>query len=183
MGIGSRRTPAQTLGVIEQLAARLGGEGWTLRTGLSPGADQAFYAGARRRGGAIELYLPWPGFEEQVRLPGEGEEVSVCQAPTPAAYELAARHHRAWDRRRWQQLARSEQALLARDVQQVLGCALDAPAEQVVCWTPDGALDGESALAQGTGQALRVAHSHGVPVLNLARPGHLAAARALRVAG
>jgi hypothetical protein len=38
-----------------------------------------------------------------------------------------------------------------------------------VCWTADGSLDGEKLYEDGTGQALRIASEHGVPVLNLAR--------------
>lgn len=38
---------------------------------MSPGADRAFYWGARAVGGRMELYLPWPGFEADV---WEGDE-------------------------------------------------------------------------------------------------------------
>jgi hypothetical protein len=171
-GIGSRRTPAATLELFESAAAGLAERGFILRTGLSPGADQAFYRGARAGGGEIELYLPWPGFEAHARDAREAQRVHTLERPSPAAYELAARFHRAWDGRGWGELESEEQARLARDAHQVLGAGLDSPAACVVCWTPDGGLDGESPRAEGTGQALRIAHRHGVPVLNLARPEH-----------
>jgi hypothetical protein len=57
----------------------------------------------------------------------------------------------------------------------VLGPDLAVPATLVVCWTQDGSVDGADPRAGGTGQALRIAHHHGVPVLNLSRPAHLRA--------
>ena len=173
-GIGSRGAPAATLELIESIAARLARGGWVLRTGLSPGADQAFYRGALGGGGGIELYLPWPGFRAEARREGEESRVHELPRPSPAAHALAARFHRAWDGRAWAQLDEGERALLARDAHQVLGTQLDAPAACVVCWTPDGGLDGSDPRAEGTGQALRIAHHHGVPVYNVARPEHAA---------
>jgi hypothetical protein len=180
-GIGSRATPAPALELIESIAARLARGGWVLRTGLSPGADQAFYRGALAGGGEIELYLPWPGFCEAARRGGEGSRVRELPRPSPAAHALAARLHRGWDGRAWAQLGEDERALLSRDAHQVLGADLDSCAACVVCWTPDGGLDGSDPRAEGTGQALRIAHHHGVPVYNLARPEH--AARALELGG
>jgi hypothetical protein len=165
---------------IEALAARLAREGWVLRTGLSPGADQAFYRGARSAQGVIELYLPWPGFEAAARDAREGSEVRELACPSPEAYELGGRFHRAWHGRGWDALTEAERALLARDSHQVLGADLRSPAEWVICWTPDGGLDGEDPRSQGTGQALRIAAHYGIPVLNLARPEH---ARRVRVLG
>jgi hypothetical protein len=165
-GIGSRQTPPDVLALMEALAEQLAGQGWTLRTGLSPGADQAFYRGAHRGGGEVELYLPWPGFEAGARL--EGGDERVLPEPSGAACELAARFHPRWDA-----LAQDARRLLARDAHEVLGADLLSPAELVACWTADAGLDGGGLYADGTGQALRIAHHHGVPVFNLARPEHV----------
>lgn len=146
--------------------------GWVLRTGFSPGADQAFYNGARAAGGPIELHLPWPGFEEDKRDTMDG--VRVCGELVQEAYDIASRFHPQWDA-----LELSERHLRARDVQLILGEGFDEPVQIVICWTPDGSLDGSSPLAGGTGQGLRLAHHHGIPVLNLARPEHLRRALAL----
>jgi hypothetical protein len=181
-GIGSRRTPAAALELIEAIAAGLAGGGWVLRTGLSPGADQAFYRGARAGRGGVELYLPCPRFQSHARIGGEGSSVRVLARPSRAAMQLAARFYRAWDGREWDQLDENERALLARDVHQVLGADLDSPVASVVCWTPDGGLDGSDPRSQGTGQALRVAHDHAIPVFNLARPEHALLVRELRLA-
>jgi hypothetical protein len=184
-GIGARETPPATLRLMEALASQLAGEGWTLRTGLSPGADQAFHRGALQAGGRVELYLPWPGFEEAARASAaahagrdhdrffDDEMFFVLGAPTPGACKLASSFHPAWEG-----LDREERLLRSRDVHQVLGERLDDPVSFVVCWTPDGSLDGAGREAGATGQALRVAHHHRIPVFNLARPEHARLARA-----
>lgn len=149
-------------------ATRLAQGGWTLRTGMSPGADQAFYAGAVAGRGGIELYLPWPDFEARARSRAENPGVSVLSEPTQGARSLAARFHPGWST-----LCERDRRLRARDVHQVLGADLSLPAMLVVCWTADGSLDGSGPSVGGTGQALRIAHHHGIPVLNLSRPEHL----------
>jgi hypothetical protein len=140
-----------------------------LRTGASPGADQAFYRGARAVGGRIELYLPWPGFEAASWADADADpgHVTVLTRPAPQACDLAARFQPDWE-----SLAPQERRLLARDAHQVLGPDLASPARLVVCWTPDGSLDGAGPGPDGTRQTLRIAHGHGIPVFNLARPDH-----------
>jgi hypothetical protein len=164
-GIGSRATPAHVLEVIEATASRFARAGWTVRTGMSPGADQAFYRGAARAHGRMELFLPWPAFEAHARCRREGPEVFVLSEPTEDAYALAARFHPTWST-----LSPAARRLRARDCHQVLGRDLTSPALLVVCWTPDGSLDGKGRRAGGTGQALRIARDHEIAVLNLARP-------------
>lgn len=168
-GIGSHETPAQVLALMHSLARALARERWRLRSGMSPGADRAFYDGALQAGGAIELYLPNPGFGSGARRPCEEQRAEVCELARPraGAYALAARFHAGFGG-----LDAGSRALLARDCHQVLGAALREPAKLVLCWTPDGDLDGRGARAGGTGQALRVAHAHGIAVLNLRREEH-----------
>ncbi len=135
-GIGSRETPPTVLDLMTRFASRLAGEGWVLRTGMAAGADQAFYRGAHAHG-TFELYLPWPAFEAGARSPARGAQQLVLGQPAPAAYELAAQFHPAWSR-----LTRGVRALHARNCHQVLGADLASPARFVLCWTPDGSLDG-----------------------------------------
>jgi hypothetical protein len=163
-GIGARETPAETLRQIEAIAGRMAAAGWTLRTGLSPGADQAFYRGALAADGMVELFLPEPGFEDGARIAEEGDRVRVLAEPTEAARRLAPRFHYGWQR-----LDSHERDLRARDVHEVLAESLKDPAALIICWTADGSLDGSEPSVGGTAQALRVAHRHQIPVLNLAR--------------
>lgn len=160
-GIGSRQTPDHILGVMTDLARVLREEGWWLRSGHAEGADQAFEAGA---GGHADVYLPWASFNAGVPLRAN----SVAYAPTDAAHDVAALHHPIW-----RTLPGSVRMLHARNVHQVLGWQLDEPARFVVCWTPDGSLDGRGPNSGGTGQALRVAAAHGIEVFNLRFDLHL----------
>ncbi len=173
-GIGSRETPAEVLALMELLARALAQRDWTLRSGMSPGADQAFYRGAVRGVGKIELFLPWPGFEADVLIRGVGPEPLIQEQASPAAHEMAASFHPDWEK-----VSAVERDLLARDIHEVLGRDLAAPVALVLCWTPDGDLDGNGPRAGGTGQTLRVANAHAVPVLNLARPDHALSAQRL----
>jgi len=169
-GIGSRSTPPDMLALLEQLARRMARDGWRVRTGLAAGADQAFY----RAGGPVELYLPDHGFQSAARRPAEGPEVFCLDRPSPDAHLIAQDHHPAWHR-----LSRDVRQLMARNVHQILGCQLDDPVAFVCCWTPDGSLDGTSRQSGGTGMALRLATTYGIPVRNLARPDHRDAAHRL----
>jgi hypothetical protein len=163
-GIGSRDAPPEALAAMHALAARFARAGLTMRTGASPGADQAFLRGAASARGAVELYLPWPEFEAQARATAaRGARVFELAEPVAAATALAQRFHP-----RWEELEPKQRRLRARDVHVVLGVDLSSPAAFVICWTPDGSVDGSSAAAGGTGQALRVAAHHDVPVVNLA---------------
>jgi hypothetical protein len=171
-GIGSRETPQAILELMRLTASRLAACGWVLRTGMASGADQAFYEGASSRG-ALELYLPWPGFETEARLSAARADEFVLERPGHGAHELAARFHPAWPR-----LSRAARNLHARNSHQVLGPDLASPARFVLCWTPDGSLDGSGRRVGGTGQALRLAHHHGIPVFNLARREHAERLRA-----
>jgi hypothetical protein len=170
-GIGSRETPPEILDLMRRAAAVLASKGWVLRTGMADGADQAFYCGASTHG-ALELYLPWAAFEAKARIAG-GAEQFILPEPTGAARELAAQFHPVWSR-----LPRAIRSLHSRNAHQVLGPDLASRARFVLCWTPDGSLDGQGRRAGGTGQALRIAHYYAIPVFNLARPEH--AERVLR---
>lgn len=161
-GIGSRRVPADVKALIVELADRLENDGWTVRSGHADGCDQAFQAGAGRH---AEVYLPWPGFNADVGL----EADTIVDRPAPEAFEMAAAFHPAWPR-----LSRGPRALMARNCHQILGADLRSPVRAVVCWTPDGATSATqiTPATGGTGQALRIACHHEIPILNLARPDH-----------
>jgi hypothetical protein len=172
-GIGSRQTPRLHLARMEYLAQVLAEHGWTLRTGLAQGADQAFCRGAYRGRGCVELYLPWPSF---ARI-GGGRK-TVLERPSGEAYQIAERFHPEWER-----LSRGARALHARNSHQVLGAGLETPAGLVICWTRNGSRDGHEEGTGGTGQALRIAAGYGVPVLNIARPDDVEKVRALLAQG
>lgn len=142
-GIGSRETPFEILTLMTRIAQRLAARGWTLRSGGADGADSAFERGA----GDKQIYLPWPRFNGNS---------SRFTSPTPAALEMAADFHPAWDR-----CSQGARKLHARNCHQVLGIDLATPSTLVICWTRGGSGAG------GTGQALRIARAHDIPIFDL----------------
>lgn len=159
-GIGSRTTPLEILEVMDHFAEAIATES-LLRTGGARGADQAFEFGATLGGGLVEVYLPWKGFEER--------QDGKITDPGKDALELAEHYHP-----NWKALKQGGRKLMARNGYQVLGPDLFDPVEMVICWTPDGSLDGTGSQVGGTGQALRIAADYEIPVRNLQRPDHLA---------
>lgn len=141
---------------MQGIARELASQGAILRSGAAAGADSAFECGA---GEAKEIFLPWAGFN--------GSRSPLYRIP-PAAFEIAARFHPAW-----QTLGGAVRKLMARNSQQVLGGELDHASGFVLCWTPDAVELGSetSVKTGGTGQAIRIASGHGVPVINMARAG------------
>lgn len=124
--------------------------------------DQAFEAGA---GKDAEVYTPWPSFEADTPIVASVH----IDHPSKAALALAAEYHP-----NWLALKQGGRMLHARNCHQVLGHDLESPAAFVLCWTPDGSLDGRGPDSGGTGQALRIAAAHGVPVFNFALAEHRA---------
>lgn len=158
-GIGSRETPRPILEAMRSLAFKLGEEGWTLRSGHAPGADQAFESGLTSNH-KREIYLPWKGFEGST-----SQYYHQCEM----AFDIAKCTHPAWDK-----LSQGAKKLHARNVYQVYGMTLHTPSRFIVCYTEHGWLKG------GTATAIRLASNglnyedYPIPVFNFgARPRNI----------
>ncbi len=174
-GIGSRETPDYILAAMTEIAFALEARGFTFRSGFAGGADTAFELGTSRNS-LREVFAPWKGFGQnphskydakrflQIRMFEHARGYRFPPAPQlilageylSKAEALAAEHHPAWA-----SLSQGMRKMHSRNMGQVLGPKLDTPARFVICWTKDGQDTG------GTGQAIRVADSLGIPVLNL----------------
>jgi hypothetical protein len=163
-GIGARATPSAVLDLMTQLARRMEEEGWRLRSGGARGADAAFEAGVQdpsRRA----IYLPGASFNQ--RQAGSDGYIDSTRLPGwEQALETVAQYHPAPER-----LSPFARDLMARNAMQVMGPNMDRPADLVVAYTPGGEVVG------GTGQALRMAGSLGIPIRNLGDPATLASVR------
>jgi len=146
-GVGSRETPHQIRVQMAQIASHLAMRDFVLRSGAAPGADEAFETGLMRHQ-KREIYLPWKEFN--------GHK-SKLHPPSVEAMYIASRHHPAWGK-----CGDAARMLHARNVHQVLGKDLNTPSAFLVCWTPGGTGAG------GTGQAIRIAQTHQIPVFDLA---------------
>jgi len=116
-GIGSRKTPEETLEFMTRFARILARKGYILRSGGAEGADTAFANGAKKK----EIFRPKDATPEAIEL-----AMSVHPAP---------QHCNAYVRK-----------LHGRNTQIILGKNLDTPVDFVVCWTPGGGTIGGTGL-------------------------------------
>lgn len=156
-GIGSRETPPEVLGWMETLGEQLALAGWTLRSGFADGADNAFARGAETGNGAMELYVPWPGFNN---APTDHPAI-ICTEDLPLAIryhmiDIAEAFHPNWTA-----CSPAAKKLHSRNVPQIIGADLNTPVNCVICWTPGGKHGG------GTGQAIRIAKDLKIPIFDL----------------
>lgn len=162
-GVGSRETPQKIQDLMANLASEFHSLGYVLRSGAAEGADVAFEKGAGKQ---KEIYLPWNGFRGR----RHGVDGAILYTSNEAL-KMAIEHHPAGEK-----MSPVVRSFMTRNVFQVLGMNLDSPSEVVICWTRDGC---ESAKTRrfktgGTGQAIAVASSLGIPVINLANNDALA---------
>lgn len=143
-GIGSRETPKVIGQQMTEIAKLLASKDYVLRSGGADGADLDFEKGA---GDLKEIFVPWPGFN------GSDSKLFEC---SDEAFIMAEKFHP-----RWNKLSAAGKKFMARNCYQVLGFDLKTPVEFIVCWTPNGGIEG------GTGQALRIARDYKIPVFNL----------------
>lgn len=153
-GIGSRETPVGVLKDMQHIGSYLAKCGWTLRSGAAGGADSAFERGCDSSNGKKEIYLPWNGFNKR-RLNDE----TVFLGANDLSMQVAPQFHPAWER-----CSRGARSLHARNVCQILGLTMYTLTDVVICWTPRGSGSG------GTGQAIRMARSLKIPVIDLGHP-------------
>lgn len=173
-GIGSRQTPPDALELMRVIARQLAHEGYHLRSGGADGADSYFAQGAREAGGDRTIYLPWAGFN---KVNDDAGVVFDRLPAAPKAMQVAARFHPNWGGLHRRPAVRK---LMARNVMQVLGEDCMSLSRFVICWAKDSEFDRRGQLcnvAGGTGQAVRIAYAHGIPVFNLALPEHEARIR------
>ena len=68
----------------------------------------------------------------------------------------------------WHNCSPYARAMHQRNVHQILGYELNDPIDAVICWTPNGKIQG------GTATAIKLAIAHGIPVFNLGCPDNKA---------
>jgi hypothetical protein len=155
-GIGSRETPEHMQTIMNQVARYLESEGWILRSGAAEGADRAFEEGIHDE--AKEIYLPWAGYNNHP------SELNPKVYPfTQMEQDFTAHYHPAWKK-----CSPSARLLHQRNTRIVLGLEPIhgphvKPVRFIVCWTVRGMPVG------GTGQALRIAASYKIPIINFGK--------------
>lgn len=160
-GIGSRNTPETARKTIADIVSFLHKEGYTLRSGGAPGADEMFeqaHKAITEDKSLREIYVPWYCFNSSTsplcRVSEEAIAFSLDYHPNRSALNLPA------------------QKIMGRNAYQVLGQDLRTPSDFLVCWT-ENAADSHSTqvvlnFSGGTGQAMRIARAHGIKIFNIA---------------
>jgi hypothetical protein len=159
-GIGSRETPSAVLKEMMAIGAWARSVGHVIYSGHAEGADWGFESNAKPNDtsfttGAQEActaFLPWGGFNTQL----SSKAKKVTPYPTEFLKSLVDKFHPAPGR-----LSKGAYSLMLRNGCQIFGTEGMRQSQAVVCWTSDGKASG------GTGQAIRIADSHGVPVFNM----------------
>ncbi|MTI58664.1 MAG: hypothetical protein FH762_01525 [Firmicutes bacterium] len=166
VGIGSREIPIDIAKLIEIIAIKLAQRGYILRSGGSPGADDAFEKVGIDGHGEMEIYLPFKNFRNK-------KGAAYIPAPELGNYLLAAEFAKKYCDN-YTQLDREAKKLIIRDTYQVLGLDLQTRSHFVICWTLDACLthSQRSERTGGTGQAISIASHYGIPVFNLKNDLH-----------
>jgi hypothetical protein len=172
-GVGSRETPEKYLKMMTELAYYLDRTGWTLRSGGSWGADEAFQKGVSSD--FSNIFLPKPNWRKEDGI--QGVCISDKDLIRDAMYTITKYNvHEDWDHLL---NSRGDGALMTvklhtRNVFQVLGDNLKNPSKFFVCYTRDGATTVEETTKDtgGTRTALRLAAIFNVPIFNLAKMEH-----------
>lgn len=167
-GIGTRYPPARAVGAIEAAAHLLYERGLILRSGGAEGCDTEF--AKHFPPSHQEIYLPFNGFEKLYSSMGPhiitpdqiAPDVTARAAATVDVYHPFP--HKLKPRGR---------LMMQRNAHQVLGRHMTDPSLVVVCWASGSLYDDSSfppriwSVDGGTGQAVRIAYDHSVPVFNL----------------
>ena len=152
-GIGSRETTPTWRTSFQNIGSLLAFNGFTLRSGGAAGADKAFENGCDSVFGNKEIFYT---YKVTYRKDGGAEyDVRPLNYISPDALAFVDKYHPAPHH-----LTDGGKLLMARNTYQVLGLDLMSPVDFVICWTPLGRDDG------GTGQAIRIANAHNIPVYN-----------------
>ncbi len=158
-GIGSRETPQNILNEMKKIGEWVREtKNFYITSGHAEGADWAFEQGAQER---CIVYCPWSGFNQHLKSNAN----AIIPPTTQKAKDITEKYHPAPGK-----LSEGAMKLHCRNSYQVLGNEVGecftagiSPlrVKAVVCWTSDGKASG------GTGQAVRIAQGHKIPILNM----------------
>lgn len=156
-GIGSRTISDEEFEIIKNISKDLSDKGFICYSGNADGSDIAFQLGSK---GNCVIFLPWDGFNFNHFNPNnlpcknhfivgsnkEGQDSISKYHPNPNALSVGARK------------------LMARNYYQVRGYKEHPKVDFVLCCADE---DKNGNVLGGTGQAVRIAKSLNIPVVNI----------------
>ena len=171
-GIGSRETPKEICNKMTEIASLLEKQDFVLRSGGAEGADHAFEIGISDPL-MMDIYLPYINFNNK-----SGSKYifisTFDHSNYKAAYESLKYHPRGFN------MSHGTKVMMIRNYFQACGLVNQSNSSFVICWTPKGA-NGYTIKTTyedgGSGQCIRIAAAHNIPVYNLkdSRYSHLTA--------
>lgn len=163
-GVGSRKTPHETLDQARQLAALLVRKGHHIRTGEARGMDQAFRDSVDHVDPSCKTVYT---ARDSRWCATRGKEYIACpESPLWGhAMAIASSHHPNWEA-----VKRNHWALMlhSRNPFQVLGEDLNSPSDALIFWAPPIGTEGR--CQGGTNTAVATALEWDIPVYNLYYP-------------
>lgn len=166
-GVGSRKTPVTMQPPITAIVRLLASRDHGIRSGAADRADTMFEEAALQCEARLQVFTTG----HRHRRPHHTPLLTLPVQVQEEAARIAQAHHRGWHG-----MSEWARALHTRNVLQVLGPSLTAPSKALICWAPGSVLDAKGRLrnvAGGTGQAVRIAYTYGVPAYNLAIRAHV----------
>lgn len=152
-GIGSRKTPNNTLAVMSYISKRLEHQLFILYSGgAKEGADAAFLAKVQ----FYKVFMPAKLFNYKTANRTDFIDCSDLYN-WDEALQTVDKYHPAPHN-----LTPFARKLHARNAYCVLGEDLKSPVDFVLCWTPNAKDVG------GTSQGIRIARDYNIPIFNLA---------------
>ena len=177
-GIGSRETPKDVCNKMTEIASLLEKQDFVLRSGGAQGADHAFEIGISDPL-MMDIYLPYINFNNK----SGSKYIFISNSDHSnykAAYESLKYHPRGFN------MSHGTKVMMIRNYFQACGLVNQSNSSFVICWTPKGA-NGYTIKTTyedgGSGQCIRIAAAHNIPVYNLkdSRYSHLTAQEIVKI--
>jgi len=160
--ITDHRASYKAMRILESISEALAPLKFKLRSGASGSGEVAAERGANRAQGAVEIYLPWAGYNRHTsplyQIPEDAFRISADLEPN------------------WLHIGRNPRKFMARSAMQLFGKRLSQPSLFLLCWTPGGSGEGELS------HAIQLAKTRGIPVLDIGIFDSLPQPEALRAA-
>jgi hypothetical protein len=157
-GIGSRTITDRESAIIQKVASELSKKDLVLYSGNASGSDINFQIGSNSK---CVIFLPWKDFNNQEYHVSRSLKSYVVGDTQPGLHSVQEFHPNP------SSLSRGGKSLMARNYHQVVGYDTFPQVSFVICCANYKSVDNMMQVDGGTGQAVRIANSKNIPVVNI----------------
>ncbi|UKS72190.1 DprA-like DNA recombination-mediator protein [Klebsiella phage KpLz-2_45] len=164
--IGSTDLGQAHFSFCKELGFFLCEQGFSIRSGKAPGADQAFQSGFENSLSAADyirdpqIFLPWKTFErDNVFVSDRYDRYDYSPESIAKAEAIISTVHPVWDR-----LTDGQKRFHIRNVFQILGEDVESPSAFLIACAPE---DSEGLPKGGTRSAFKIARDRDIPCINI----------------